>query len=89
MISAEESALSSEMFSNIDADGDGYLTADEIEESMPAPNEGTGGGQESAYAQDPNTFLAMSAYQNAMEPFMGTATNESLGSLSSLQEIFA
>ena len=88
MISAEESALSSDMFANIDADGDGYLTAGEIEESMPAPNE-ENISQDSSSAQDPNTYLAMAAYQNAVQSFIGLGTEAGDTLTSSLQEIFA
>ena len=81
MISVQDSALSSEMFSNIDGDGDGYITTEEIENSLPA-SDAQKTGQTSAFVQDPNTFLAMAAYHNAMQSITGVGAQTFLSSLS-------
>jgi Ca2+-binding EF-hand superfamily protein len=64
MISAGESALSAEMFSSKDADQDGYLTVEEIEEDMSVRQEETASGQ------DYSRTLAVNAYQQALQAYM-------------------
>lgn len=59
-ISAEESALSEDMFSNIDADQDGLITAEEIEDSFAAQAE----SQSSLTGT-----LAGNAYMEAIQSF--------------------
>jgi Ca2+-binding EF-hand superfamily protein len=83
-ISAEESALSNEMFSGIDTDQDGLLTAEEIETSREHKKEPT--EQPQAYSSTVTQDTAIKAYQQAIQSFLLSYSGESSssGSLASV-----
>ncbi|MCM2285880.1 MAG: EF-hand domain-containing protein [Desulfobacula sp.] len=86
LISAEESALSDEIFSEIDTDQDGYLTAEEIEAGRENKKEPTELTQTLASSTTVTQDMAIKAYQQAIQSFLLNYSGESTssGSLASV-----
>jgi hypothetical protein len=84
LINAKESALPDEIFSEIDTDQDGYLTAEEIKTSRENKKEPT--EQTQAYSSTVTQDMAIKAYQQAIQSFLLNYSGEtsSSGSLASV-----
>ncbi|MFH2058918.1 MAG: hypothetical protein ABIJ59_08450 [Pseudomonadota bacterium] len=78
-ISAEESGLTEELFSNLDTNQDGRISTDEIEQGLTSRSEGAFMGSGMGIMQ----AKAMSAYQEAVNHYMSNFSADSNMNISS------